>query len=236
MSLLPSDPDPETETEPRVLGVDSDEAGEALSALSSDTTREILGALHEEPDTASGLADRHDLTLQNVQYHLGKLDDADLVDVVDTVYSEKGREMKVYGPADGPLVVFAGGESEAAGLKSALSRLLGAVAALGVMSLLVQAYFRELPMPFSAGSAGEEQSDGAEGYSAEATQTPTPTEDSVGVAMEETATPTPTPDIQTTTEAAAAAESAAGLPPGALFFLGGLVVLLGVAAVWWLRR
>jgi hypothetical protein len=39
------------------------------------------------------------------------------------------------------------------------------------------------------------------------------------------------------TEAApAATDAAAGLPPGLLFFLGGLVALAVVGAVWFLRR
>lgn len=235
MSLLPSDPDPEAETEPRVLGVDSDEAGEALSALSSETTRELLAALHEEPATPSDLAERLDLTLQNVQYHLGKLDDADLVSVADTVYSEKGREMKVYGPADGPLVVFAGGETEAAGIRSVLSRLLGAVAALGVMSLVVQAWFGKPSLPFGLGGAGGEDTGAGDAVTANATATPT--EESVDLAQAtETPAGTATPEPTTIAETAASAETAAGLPPGALFFLGGLVVILGVGALWWYRR
>ncbi|WP_373189862.1 ArsR/SmtB family transcription factor [Halolamina sp.] len=155
--LLPSRSTPEHDPEPRVLGVDSDEAGEAISALSSETTRELLGALHEEPATASGMADRLDLTLQNVQYHLGKLDDAELVEVADTVYSEKGREMKVYAPADGPLVVFTGDKSEAAGLQAMLKRLLAGIAGLAVTSLLVQAWLGEPPLPVAqTGSADSE--------------------------------------------------------------------------------
>jgi hypothetical protein len=58
--------------------------------------------------------------------------------VVDTVYSEKGREMKVYAPADRPLVVVAATEETRTGLASALSSLLGAVAVLGLLSALVQ--------------------------------------------------------------------------------------------------
>jgi hypothetical protein len=108
--------------------------------------------LHEEPDTPSGLASRVDTSLQNVQYHLGKLKNAGLVSVVDTVYSEKGREMSVYAPSDRPLVVFAGRESESAGLKSALKRLLGAVGILAVASLLVQIVATG-QLPFVAQSA-----------------------------------------------------------------------------------
>ncbi|WP_101295252.1 ArsR/SmtB family transcription factor [Halegenticoccus soli] len=137
--LLPSSPDTSDAGggEPRVVGVDSDAADDLLSALSSRTARRVLAELHEEPSSPSALADRVDTSLQNVQYHLGKLSDADLVEVVDTVYSEKGREMKVYAPADRALIVVAGREEDATGLRATLSRLLGGVGALAVASLLV---------------------------------------------------------------------------------------------------
>ncbi|HMB49866.1 MAG TPA: hypothetical protein VKM69_04315, partial [Natronoarchaeum rubrum] len=53
-------------------------------------------------------------------------------------YSEKGREMKVYGPTDQPLVVFAGDDEKETGLRAALSRLLGGIGAVAGASLLVQ--------------------------------------------------------------------------------------------------
>ncbi|MFW5949613.1 MAG: hypothetical protein ACOCSD_08455, partial [Halolamina sp.] len=160
----------------------------------------------------------------------------------DTVYSEKGREMQVYGPADAPLIVYAGTEDETTGLKAALSRLLGAVAALGITSLLVQATLGDLPLPFGQTGGAEEYSAGGDD---EATQDTTATEaateteaDGMGVA-EATETPTPTAEptgtpVQETAQAAA--ETAMSLPPGMLFFLGGATVLLGVTAVWWLKN
>jgi DNA-binding transcriptional ArsR family regulator len=155
--LLPSRPDTSAadEAEPRVIGVDSDDADALLSALSSNTARKLLSALHEEPDTPSSLADRLDTSLQNVQYHLGKLESASVVRVIDTVYSEKGREMKVYAPTDRPLVVFAGREQESTGLKTALSRLIGGFGILAGVSLLVQYLLTDGPW-FGAqtGSAG----------------------------------------------------------------------------------
>lgn len=153
--LLPSTPDTSAaeEPSPRVIGLDSDDADELLSALSSDTARRLLSTLHEEPSSPSALADRVDTSLQNVQYHLGNLDDAGLVEVVDTVYSEKGREMKVYAPADRPLVVFAGDEEESSGLKSALTTLLSGFAVLGLLSLLVQVWIGD-GFPFLGGTSG----------------------------------------------------------------------------------
>jgi DNA-binding transcriptional ArsR family regulator len=138
--LLPSQPDTSAadDAEPRVIGVDSEDADDLLSALSSTTARKLLSALHEDPDTPASLADRLDTSLQNVQYHLGKLESANVVRVIDTVYSEKGREMKVYAPTDRPLVLFAGREEESTGLKAALRRLVGGFGLLGGVSLLVQ--------------------------------------------------------------------------------------------------
>jgi DNA-binding transcriptional ArsR family regulator/uncharacterized protein YjeT (DUF2065 family) len=227
VDILPSTPDADPDPEPRVLGVDSDEAGETLAALSSDTAREMLREFHDEPATPSGIADRMDLSLQNAQYHIGNLEDAGLIESVDTVYSEKGREMTVYGPADAPLIVYAGTEDDTTGLKAALSRLIGAVAALGIGSVLVQAYFGELPLPFGTGAGG------AADYQAGATATEAATEtDGGGVSISQA---TPEPTATPTAEAVRTAEDALALPPGLLFFFGGATVLFGVAAVWWLR-
>ncbi|SFR45747.1 MULTISPECIES: ArsR/SmtB family transcription factor [Halorubrum] len=137
--LLPSLPDatPE-EREPRVVGVDDDEADDLIAALGSETARAILSTLHERPATKSELADEVDTSLQNVQYHLSRLDEADLVDVVDTAYSEKGREMDVYAAADEPLVLFAGGSEESTGIKTALMRLLGGYGIIGLAAVAAQ--------------------------------------------------------------------------------------------------
>lgn len=137
--LLPSLPDatPE-EREPRVVGVDDDEADDLIAALGSETARAILSTLHDRPATKSELADEVETSLQNVQYHLSRLDEADLVDVVDTAYSEKGREMDVYAAADEPLVLFSGGSEESTGIKTALLRLLGGYGIIGLAALAAQ--------------------------------------------------------------------------------------------------
>jgi DNA-binding transcriptional ArsR family regulator len=122
----------------RVVGVDSDDADELLAVLGSDSARTVLAALHEEPAAPSRLADRLDASLQQVHYHVENLTEAGLVEPVDTATAESGQEMTVYGPADGPVVVFAGGESGDDDLRSALSGLLSGLGILAVASLLVQ--------------------------------------------------------------------------------------------------
>ncbi len=258
MSLLPSKPDTEPpDTGPRVIGVDSEDAEDVLAALSSGTARELLTALHDEPAPPSQLADEVDTSLQNAQYHLGKLETAGAVEVVDTAYSAKGREMDVYAPADQPLVIFAGDEGEST-LRSALSRLLGSVGVLAVASLAVQALVGEgglLGPPAGTGGGGDAgTAGGGEAGGAEATPTPTPepeatAEGGVGIqdvggettetaveTVADTAVTAASNATETVTEAPpdeavrTATEGAAGLPPGLLFFAGGLVAV-GVVAV-----
>lgn len=266
MSLLPSSPDTTTEdTEPRVVGVDDENADALLSALSSGTARALLSACHDNPAPPSDLADEVDTSLQNAQYHLKKLEDAGAVEVVDTAYSAKGREMDVYAPADQPLVILAGEEENKSTLKSALSRLLGAVGILGVASLAVQQWFGERGLfgddrvVSGGGGPGGESASGAGTPTPEATsapedavaQTPTPEQSGdIGIqsinettpspspeTVQATETPTPTPSPETTTAASdTVREVSAGLPPGVVFFLGGLFVLAVVVGLFYLRQ
>jgi len=137
--------------EPRALYLDSDDTGDPIASLSSDTARSILVALHDRPATASELADHVGTTVQNVRHHLENLQEADLVRTSETRYSSKGREMDVYAPVDRrPLVVVVGNsedddpleedrtETETEGFVDALSRFVGAVVGLTAVSLLVQ--------------------------------------------------------------------------------------------------
>ena len=214
MSLLPSKPDTTAvdDAEPRVVGVESDDADDLLSALSSETARRLLGELHDDPAPPAELAERVDTSLQNAQYHLENLEDAGAVEVVDTAYSQKGREMDVYAPADQPLVIFAGDQEKSTSIRTALSRLLGAVGLLAVVSLVVQTLSGGDVVPSLGGGADGAASDGA----AAAAHTPTPGADAG--AME------------------AAGSAASGLPPGLFFFLGGAAVLIGGFAVWYVTQ
>lgn len=109
MSLLPSKPAIERgETTPAVVGLNHPE-DDVFSVLKSETARELLLELYEKPMVASELADRVGTSLQNTQYHLNNLLNAELVAIVETWYSSKGKEMKVYAPANGPLTLVIGG-------------------------------------------------------------------------------------------------------------------------------
>lgn len=223
--LLPSTPDTSKaeEAEPRVIGVDSDSADDLLAAMSSATARRILATLHDEPTTPSAIADDVDTSLQNVQYHLGRLEDANLVEVIDTIYSEKGREMNVYAPADRPLVVVAGPQEDTTTLKSALTTLLSGVGILAVLSLAVQTALEGFPFFGTSGDAGSD---------VEMAAAPTEAADGGGgiSAMEATQTP-----VQTVAAQASGGLFPESLPPGLLFFTGGVVILVLGFVVWYVR-
>lgn len=149
--LLPGgSSDTTPEAGPRVIGLEGEEADDLLAAMSSETARELLGVLHRDPAAPSELADRVGTSLQNTQYHLEKLEDAGAVEVVDTVYSEKGREMNLYAPADQPLVVVAGGGEDTASLRSAIGTLVSGLGIVGLLAVLVQSL------------AGQESTDSAD--------------------------------------------------------------------------
>jgi len=121
--------DLDEDRKPRLVELDDEVADEVFDALSSRTTREILSELHASPQTASDLAGVTDTSVQNAQYHLKKLVAADLVEVVDTWYSERGTEMKVYAPSDEALVLFAGQDAERS-LRGLLKRIVGVIGLL----------------------------------------------------------------------------------------------------------
>lgn len=234
--LLPSLPDVSLDDrEPRVVGVDDEDANELLDALSSETARAALTTLHEEPATISELAAELDTTLQNVQYHLGNLRDAELVEIVDTAYSEKGREMNVYAPANQPLVLFAGGSSTESGVKTALKRLLGGYGILGLAAMAAQSILSVAVPDEDSASGGAETTDSAESdgmalQEESATETVQPTTTSGGG--------TESLDLTDGATAADAADAAADyaislLEPGVVFFLGAALVFTIVWAYWY---
>ncbi|MCD2200966.1 helix-turn-helix domain-containing protein [Halobacterium sp. KA-4] len=144
-TLLPLKSSPESLTDrdvdPKLVDFEDADADEILTVVSSTMARRILAALYDEPQTQSDLADTVETSVQNVNYHLTRLQEAELVAVVDTWYSRQGREMDVYAPAHGPLVLFTGAERTSPSLSSALKRLFGAVGVIAVASVLIHAHW-----------------------------------------------------------------------------------------------
>jgi len=224
MSLLPSRDPAVPDAGPRVVAVDSEDADDVLSALSASTARELLAALHRDPAPPGELAERVDTSLQNAQYHLEKLEGAGAVEVVDTAYSQKGREMDVYAPANQPLVICAGDEGETSGVRNALANFVGAIGLLLGASAVVQ---EAVGTSIASFFGPDVNSATAGGSSPDPSFFPNGSERAREVATEMAQM------ADGTGETAGGAVSA--LPPGLVFFAGGLVVLTAVVTIARLR-
>lgn len=112
----------------------SEEAGAAIETLAADTARAILATLYEEPRTASEIAEATEHSLQNVNYHLGNLREANLIEVADTRYSQKGTEMKIYSPTTNAVLLLSQ-ETTAERIRNLLSRLVGGIGLLAIAAL-----------------------------------------------------------------------------------------------------
>jgi len=218
--------------ESRFVRIDDDAADEVFDALSSRTARSILAATYEDPRPASELADAADTSLQNARYHLDGLSEAGLVRVADTWYSERGTEMKVYAPSNDSVVVVASDDETTAGAFDALKRLLGAVGAVSVGALVLQALVSPgslLPSFGSSGAAG-----GASSAAPSTTAGSGVSVMSVGNASSTTTT-TAASRVSTAGGAGGAAHPGglAGVlaQPGVAFFVGGALVL-GALFAW----
>ena len=66
---------------------------DVFKSLSAQTARDIVEILGEEPNTASEIAQQTNNSVQTVSYHLDKLKQAGIVQVVRTDYSTKARPM-----------------------------------------------------------------------------------------------------------------------------------------------
>ncbi len=89
-----------------VLEHGSIEAQKVAKAMSSPTSADLFNALTGNPQSATALAGLTGFPLTTVKYHLENMLSAGLVEISNTRWSEKGREMKIYSVKD-QVVVFA---------------------------------------------------------------------------------------------------------------------------------
>jgi len=236
MSLLPlrseSAPDPD---EPRVVGLDGEDADEAFDVLSSSTTRRVLSLLYDDPATPAEIRDRIGTSLQNVHYHVEKLEDAGLIEPAGVGYSEKGTEMTVYAPSNEAIVLFAGRQDDRSRLRTALERLFPTVAALVGATLAFGFYLGR----FGGGSDVAPRSADA---GAPATTEAETAADGGGVGIAEVTATAEETAQETATEAAdtgfqlAAETVGTGFDPVVAFLLGGLFALVATSVVWYLTE
>jgi len=107
--------------------------------ISNDTARNILEAIASEPLSASRIAEKLRIPLTTVQYNLDKLNNAGLVKVERTEYSEKMKRVKIYAPQRKFVVIVPEKTSRGdviATLKRYLTVIFFAVAGSGIIEFL----------------------------------------------------------------------------------------------------
>jgi len=134
---------------PDVIAIDDNMADELFSVLSSETSRNILSRLYEQPRTASEITKIVDTSLQNVNYHLNKLEESGLTEVSETRYSDQGKEMNVYTPTNRALVLFASDDFNRSSLVALLKRHLLSLSVLVAVSIVLDIIIRRVLLPAS---------------------------------------------------------------------------------------
>jgi hypothetical protein len=110
----------------------------SFETLGSETTYLIYKQLHEEPQLPRELASTLDSSIQNIHYHLNKLEDAGLIEPVETWHSQNGVEMEVYAPIHHPLVLSFASADYQRELRSLLTHAFGMLGIVGFVSLLAE--------------------------------------------------------------------------------------------------
>ena len=132
--------DENTEDEKLLILPLNDKNSKKISQIiSNDTARNILEAIASEPLSASLIAEKLRIPLSTVQYNLEKLNDAGLVKVERTKYSEKMKHMKIYAPQRKFVVIVpekTNRKDVIAALKRYLTVIFFAVAGSGVIEFL----------------------------------------------------------------------------------------------------
>jgi DNA-binding transcriptional ArsR family regulator len=88
-----------------VLEPGDERAQKIGKAISSQTANDILQLISDGPKTATDLTDTLQIPMSTIKYHVDNLLEAGLLEVTETRYSVKGREVKVYGVRNQLLIV-----------------------------------------------------------------------------------------------------------------------------------
>ncbi|MCU0632441.1 MAG: helix-turn-helix domain-containing protein [Methanolinea sp.] len=134
-----------------VLQPGDERAQKIGKAIASQSANDILHALQDGPKTAGDLASSLAMPMGTVKYHLENLLDAGLLEVRETRYSVKGREIKVYGLKDQLLIV-------APRVQNIRSILLKYATLFGIVILASLAGYAMLPIataPPGMGGSGD---------------------------------------------------------------------------------
>jgi predicted ArsR family transcriptional regulator len=171
---------------PEVIELESQRAEVVLDALSSKTTREVFLEIYEQESSISQISDRTDNSIQNVKYHIEKLEESNLIEVARINHTENGNQMKMFCPKSEAVVLLSSQQDKDQALRSAIKKIGSVITASGIVAALLSSmssistnqYEREAPSIQS----GDATVSGTQGLTSETagTMTDTATDISVG--------------------------------------------------------
>ncbi len=222
-----------------VLQPGDERAQKIAKAISSQTANDILHLLGDGSKSATDITEKLSLPMGTVKYHIENLLDAGLIEVSDTRYSVKGREIKIYQLRDQLLIVAPKVKNIRSLLLKYASLFVIVIFATLIIPILMP--FLQPPVYFE-----EAVTRGGSGAAPAAFATPIPTavptavpttlpaaEKSVGIMVQQV--------TYDASEATLLSYQAPGLTPADLalaFFLGGVLVILilVIYEVWLMRK
>ncbi|MHA7734710.1 ArsR/SmtB family transcription factor [Nitrosopumilus sp. S6] len=147
-------PDDELTEKIKILATDDEKIKSFGEILTNDSSREILQLLFNEEMTANQIAQKTDISLQLVKYHLNKLQDLGVVKISKIEKNSKSQDMKVYSATKFSIVIVPPKFSE----KTKESKLLvrsfrhiykvaGFAIATGISGIFSLSQFQEKTIP-----------------------------------------------------------------------------------------
>ncbi len=133
-----------------VLEPGDERAQKIAKAMASQTAGDILRGLAGNKQSLSEITDHLALPLTTVKYHIENLLDAGLIQVADTKYSIKGREVKIYSLSD-QLFIVAPKQSNVRSLILRYASLFGIVG-IGTFVLSLVLPLLAVPLPGTDGN------------------------------------------------------------------------------------
>lgn len=113
------------------------EAQKIAKAMSSPTSADLFNALSNGPMSATALAEVSKLPLTTVKYHLENMLSADLIEVTDTRWSAKGREMKIYAVKDQVVLIAPKKKVDVRGIMERYGIAAGCFAVISALALAI---------------------------------------------------------------------------------------------------
>ncbi|MCL7414000.1 MAG: helix-turn-helix domain-containing protein [ANME-2 cluster archaeon] len=135
-----------------------EESKKITQVITNNTARQVMELLADQPMSVSDMANKLDVPLTTIKYNIENLVDVGLAKVERIKYSEKGRQVKIYGPVRKLIVVVpekTDSTSIAEILKKYLGVVLAAVFASGIVEILTGRSSESMSMPNDYGFSAD---------------------------------------------------------------------------------